>query len=125
MRWLFVFAGFSGMCSVMLGAFGAHILRGKLSEDMLRTYQTAVDYQIYHSLALMMACYLAYQWPESGFVRWSTYLFSAGIVIFSGSLYMLSLTGLKFFGPVTPVGGLVLIFAWLLLTIGIWENTQV
>lgn len=123
MRWLFLFAGLSGLCSVVLGAFGAHALRDKLPERLMQAFHTAVEYQMYHSLALMMACYLAYQWPESSYMKWSAYLFCAGIIFFSGSLYLLSVTGLKLMGPITPVGGVMFIMAWLLLSFGIWENT--
>ncbi len=124
MRWLFLFAGFSGMTAVLLGAFGAHGLRGRLPEQMLQTYHTAVEYQMYHSLALLITCYLALHWPESVSLRWSAYLFGAGIVLFSGSLYLLSVMGMRIMGPVTPVGGLMFVLAWLLLTVGIWQNTQ-
>lgn len=124
MKWLFVSAGLSGMLSVILGAYGVHWLKGRLSADLLDTFQTGVDYQLYHSLALLIACMLAYQWPETQLIRWSAYLFLAGMIMFSGSLYLLSLTGLRLFGPITPLGGLVLISAWLLLTLGIWENVQ-
>jgi uncharacterized membrane protein YgdD (TMEM256/DUF423 family) len=124
MKWLFLAAGLSGMISVVLGAYGAHGLRGKISAELLSTFQTGVDYQIYHSLALLITCMLAYQWPETQLLRWSGGLFLVGIVLFSGSLYLLSLTGLKIFGPITPLGGLFLISGWLLLTLGIWENLK-
>ena len=110
------------MVSVLLGAYGAHALRSRLSPDLMNAFQTGVEYQIYHSLALLIACMLAYQWPESQLIRWSAYLFLAGIILFSGSLYLLSLSELRIFGPITPLGGLVLISAWLLLTVAIWEN---
>jgi uncharacterized membrane protein YgdD (TMEM256/DUF423 family) len=125
MKWLFLFAGISGMSSVMLGAFGAHALKERLAANMLNAYQTAVEYQMYHSLALMISCLLVLQWPESVYLKWSSYGFCLGILLFSGSLYLLSLTGFRLFGPLTPLGGLVLIGAWLLLTLGIWENYQV
>ena len=112
------------MLSVMLGAYGAHGLKSRLSEDLMNTFQTGVEYQMYHSLALLIAGMLAYQWPETQLLRWSGYLFLVGMIMFSGSLYLLSLTGLRIFGPITPLGGLVLIAAWLLLTMGIWENVH-
>jgi uncharacterized membrane protein YgdD (TMEM256/DUF423 family) len=124
MKWLFLSAGLSGMLSVMLGAYGAHGLKSRLSEDLMNTFQTGVEYQMYHSLALLIAGMLAYQWPETQLIRWSGYLFLVGMIMFSGSLYLLSLTGLRIFGPITPLGGLVLIAAWLLLTMGIWENVH-
>lgn len=112
------------MLGVILGAYGAHGLKSKLPAELLNAFQTGVEYQMYHSLALLIACMLSYQWPESQFIRWSAYLFLVGIFMFSGSLYLLSLTGFKIFGPVTPLGGLVLISAWLLLTVGIWNSLQ-
>jgi uncharacterized membrane protein YgdD (TMEM256/DUF423 family) len=124
MRWLFLFAGCSGLTGVLLGAFGAHGLRGSLPEQLMRTFQTGVEYQMYHSLALMITCYLALQWPSSVPLKWSAYFFAAGIVLFSGSLYLLSVFGLRMMGPITPIGGLMFMLAWLLLTIGIWNNTQ-
>jgi uncharacterized membrane protein YgdD (TMEM256/DUF423 family) len=124
MKWLFLSAGLSGMLSVVLGAYGAHGLKSRLSADLMNTFQTGVEYQMYHSLALLIAAMLAYQWPETQLIRWSGYLFLVGMIMFSGSLYLLSLTGLRVFGPITPLGGLVLIAAWLLLTIGIWENVH-
>ena len=124
MKWLFLGAGLSGMLSVVLGAYGAHGLKGRLSSDLMNAFQTGVEYQMYHSLAMLIACMLAYQWPEAQLLRWSAYLFLLGMIVFSGSLYLLSLTELRIFGPITPLGGLVLISAWLLLTMGIWENVQ-
>jgi uncharacterized membrane protein YgdD (TMEM256/DUF423 family) len=124
MKWLFLSAGLSGMLSVVLGAYGAHGLKSRLSADLMNTFQTGVEYQMYHSLALLIAAMLAYPWPETQLIRWSGYLFLVGMIMFSGSLYLLSLTGLRVFGPITPLGGLVLIAAWLLLTIGIWENVH-
>jgi uncharacterized membrane protein YgdD (TMEM256/DUF423 family) len=124
MRWLFLFAGVSGMCSVALGAFGAHSLRDRLPEQMMRTFQTAVDYQMYHSLALLITCYLALQWSACAALRWSAHLFAAGIICFSGSLYLLSTLNLMIMGPITPIGGLMFIMAWLFLTVGIWESTR-
>ena len=124
MKWLFLSAGLSGMFSVILGAFGAHGLKSRLSADMINVFQTGVEYQMYHSLVLLIACMLAYQWPETQLLRWSACLFLVGIILFSGSLYLLSVTGLRIFGPITPLGGLVLISAWLLLTMGIWENVR-
>jgi uncharacterized membrane protein YgdD (TMEM256/DUF423 family) len=124
MKWLFLSAGLSGMFSVILGAFGAHGLKNRLPADLMNAFQTGVEYQMYHSLALLIACMLAYQWPETQLIRWSACLFLVGIIMFSGSLYLLSITGLRIFGPITPLGGLVLISAWLLLTMGIWENVR-
>jgi uncharacterized membrane protein YgdD (TMEM256/DUF423 family) len=124
MKWLFLTAGLSGMVSVVLGAYAAHGLKSRLSADLMSAFQTGVEYQMYHSLALLIACMLAYQWPEAQLIRWSACLFLVGMIMFSGSLYLLSLTGLRIFGPITPLGGLVLISAWLLLTMGIWKNVQ-
>ena len=114
MRYFLVFAAFSGMLSVILGAFAAHGLKNKLSESMLATFQTGVQYQLYHSLAILLVVVLYRQTPHP-LMQWSASLLSAGIVLFSFSLYLLALTGNKWFGPVTPIGGLCFVTGWFLL----------
>ena len=113
---LMVFACFTGLTGVVLGAFGAHALKNRLSPDSLHTWETAVEYQLFHSLALLISCVLALQWGDSGWLRWSGGAFALGMLLFSGSLYILSLTtGMRWLGPVTPIGGLALIVGWILL----------
>ena len=102
------------MLSVILGAFAAHGLKSKLSETLLNTFQTGVQYQMYHSLALILFVILYRQMPQS-LLLYSAGFMLAGIVLFSGSLYMLALTQIKWFGPVTPFGGVCFIVGWALL----------
>lgn len=99
-----------GGLGVVLGAFGAHALKNILSPEMLTIFETGVRYQMYHSLALILVGVLC-QTPSKP-LKWSGWLFVGGIVIFSGSLYTLSLTGVKTWGAVTPLGGLCFIAAW-------------
>ncbi len=103
------------MIAVGLGAFGAHGLKDKLSADMLAVYRTGVDYHFYHALGLLALGMIAVHLPESDLVKWSGALMAAGIVLFSGSLYLLALTGTRWLGAITPVGGAAWIVAWALL----------
>lgn len=104
------------MLSVILGAFAAHGLKSRLSETLLNTFQTGVQYQMYHSLALILVALLYRQMPHSILLYSAGFMF-AGIVLFSGSLYLLALTEIKWFGPITPLGGICFIIGWALLTI--------
>lgn len=97
--------------SVVLGAFAAHGLKGSLNEPLLQTFQTGVHYQFFHGLAIILVVILSKQLPHSLW-QWSGNLFVLGVVLFSGSLYMLSLTGVKWFGPITPIGGVAFILGW-------------
>lgn len=107
-------AAFSAMLSVVLGAFAAHGLKSKLTETLLNTFQTGVQYQMYHSLALILLVVLYRQMPQSLLLYSAGFMF-AGIILFSGSLYMLALTQIKWFGPITPLGGVCFIIGWALL----------
>ncbi|MFT5161929.1 MAG: uncharacterized membrane protein YgdD (TMEM256/DUF423 family) [Alteromonadaceae bacterium] len=109
------------LLSVVLGAFGAHGLKSKISADMLAVFQTGVQYQFYHALGLILLGLLMKQMP-SALLAWSGGLMIAGIFMFSGSLYLLALTGNKLFGPITPLGGLFFIVAWGLLLVGVLKG---
>ena len=102
--------------AVSLGAFGAHALKARLSPEMLGTYQTAAQYHFYHALGLLAAAFVASLLPDSSLPKWAGGLMFGGIVLFSGSLYALSLTGIRWLGAITPLGGIAFIAAWLLLT---------
>lgn len=109
----------SGMLAVGLGAFGAHALKAKLqTEGTLDTYQTAVQYQFYHTLALLGIALLMTK-IESQWLTYAGYSMTLGILIFSGSLYVLCFTGMKWLGAITPIGGLLFIAGWfcLLMTV--------
>ncbi len=110
-----VLASVNGFLAVTLGAFAAHGLRNSLTPDLLNTFQTGVQYHMYHTLALFGVGLLALYYPTLTTVRISGYLFLAGIVIFSGSLYLLSLTGIRWLGAITPIGGVAFLAGWAML----------
>jgi uncharacterized membrane protein YgdD (TMEM256/DUF423 family) len=114
MKILLSIAACSAMLSVILGAFAAHGLKTKLSETLLNTFQTGVQYQMYHSLAIILLIILYRQIPQP-LLLYSAGFMVAGIVLFSGSLYMLAITQIKWFGPITPLGGVCFIIGWALL----------
>jgi uncharacterized membrane protein YgdD (TMEM256/DUF423 family) len=111
----------SGCLAVAAGAFGAHALRGRISPEMLDVFQTGATYQMYHALALVGVGILLGRFSIDGSVWLSAggWLFVAGTVLFSGSLYLLSLTGTTWLGAITPLGGLAFLAGWLALAIGI------
>ena len=100
--------------AVALGAFGAHALRTKIPDDLLAVYHTGVEYHFYHALGLLLTGVIALLRPSS-MIRWSAILLGTGIVLFSGSLYIMAVTGMRWLGAVTPVGGLSFIGGWALL----------
>ncbi|HSR42385.1 MAG TPA: DUF423 domain-containing protein [Longimicrobiales bacterium] len=102
---------------VALGAFGAHGLRGRVAPADLEIYETGVRYQVYHALALLAAAWVAGRWPGAATTA-AGWLFVAGIVVFSGSLYLLVLTGARWLGAVTPLGGLAFLAGWAALLWG-------
>jgi uncharacterized membrane protein YgdD (TMEM256/DUF423 family) len=123
-NYLAIAAIFGGL-AVALGAFGAHGLE-KITTDekILHGFQTAVQYQLYHALALMAVAIIAEKFPND-FIKWAGACFISGILLFSGSLYLLTFlkiqgsTAVRFIGPVTPLGGIFFIAGWLLLLMGV------
>jgi len=107
----------SGAISVMLGAFGAHALKARLSADALSAFQTAVQYQMMHSLALIAVGLWLVRHPDDMLARYAALAFCFGILFFSGSLYGLTLGGPRWLGPVTPIGGTLFIAGWLLFAV--------
>lgn len=114
----FIFAAFAGTFGVLLGAFGAHALRGSIEPRLMETFQTAVQYQLIHALALLLVSLTMGWLGQSLSFEISAYAFIAGIILFSGSLFGLVLTEISWLGPVTPLGGLCLIVGWLALLVG-------
>lgn len=110
--------------AVALGAFGAHALKTHLSSEMLHTWETGVKYHFYHALGLLLIGILAVYAP-SVYLKWSAILLCAGVVLFSGSLYALSLSGIKILGAITPLGGLSFIAGWILLILAVWKKFPV
>jgi uncharacterized membrane protein YgdD (TMEM256/DUF423 family) len=113
-RRFFALGAVFGFLAVALGAFGAHGLRGRLTPNDMAVYETGVRFQMYHALALLAVAWAATRWPV-GTLRLAGWLFVVGIVLFSGSLYALVLTGHRALGAVTPLGGLSFLAAWALL----------
>lgn len=107
--------------AVALGAFGAHGLKSQLSTDMMQTYKTGVEYHFYHALGLLLIGILAISYP-SELMKWSAIFMAAGILVFSGSLYVLAVTGIKWLGAITPIGGLSFIAGWILLFLAVWKK---
>lgn len=122
-------AALNGFLAVLLGSFGAHGLKQRLSAELLAVYQTGVQYHFYHTFALLAVALLMLQMPVANLVlsntlRWSGLLFVVGIVIFSGSLYVLSITGIRWLGAITPLGGVAFLAGWLLLARAAWLWTE-
>ncbi len=116
-RALILAGGILGLLGVVAGAMGVHALRDTLDARALSTFETGVRFQMYHSLALLAVGLLAGQW-KTGFVKLTGVLFTAGVVLFSGSLYILAITGIGVFGAIAPLGGLSLMAAWTSLIVG-------
>jgi uncharacterized membrane protein YgdD (TMEM256/DUF423 family) len=116
-RRLYACAALAGFLAVALGAFGAHALRHRLTPEMLAIFETGVRYQMYHALASFVAAWGWARWQHRAFVM-AGYLFLAGTLLFSGSLYLLALTDQRFLGAITPVGGLAFLAGWLCLAWG-------
>ena len=115
-----LFAGLgalSAFLAVAAGAFGAHALRAHLSPDLRAVYETGARYQRYHALALLAVAWMVTRWPSPWPVR-AGWLFAAGTVLFSGSLYALALTGVRWLGAITPLGGAAFLAGWLCLAWG-------
>ena len=117
-----VWGSLNGALAVILGAFGAHALKTRLLPEMMSVYQTGTDYHFLHALGLVAVGLAADRLPQTGLVKWSGWTMLAGIVIFCGSLYLLSLSGMRGFGAITPLGGAGLIGSWLLLAAALLKS---
>ncbi len=106
-----------GGIAVILGAFASHALKDRLSEKALAIWETGTKYQMYHALALLAIALLVARYPNSRLLIVAGYAFISGVTIFSGSLYALSLSGIKWLGAITPLGGVALIVGWACLAI--------
>jgi uncharacterized membrane protein YgdD (TMEM256/DUF423 family) len=113
-RFFFAAGGVAALLAVALGAFGAHALRSRVAPEMLAVWHTGVEYHLFHALGLLALGFAAAQLPESPLIKYSGWLMLAGIVLFSGSLYLLALTGERWLGAITPIGGLAFLAAWAL-----------
>jgi uncharacterized membrane protein YgdD (TMEM256/DUF423 family) len=117
-----ILGGINAALVVMLGAFGAHGLKAKLTAEMLAVYQTGVHYHLFHALGLLAVGVVASQIADSVWLKWSGWLMLVGIILFSGSLYVLSVSGLRWLGMVTPFGGVAFIAAWIVFVIAIAKS---
>src|SRR5262245_55418948 len=117
----FVIGALSGFLGVALGAFGAHGLRSRLEPELLVVFEVGVRYQMYHALALLAVGWACTRWPGA-VVTASGWLFVAGTIVFSGSLYALALSGVRWLGAITPLGGLALLAGWLCLAWAAWKG---
>ena len=120
-RLFFAIGSLFGFLGVALGAFGAHALKARLDADLLATFEVGVRYQMYHALALFAVGWAHTKWPGAVLTA-SGWLFVAGTAIFSGSLYALSLSGIRWLGAITPIGGVALLAGWLCLALAVWKG---
>ncbi|MBK8060040.1 MAG: DUF423 domain-containing protein [Gemmatimonadetes bacterium] len=120
-RLFLIIAAFSGAVSVGAGAFGAHALRARLEPRLLEVFQTGAQYQMYHALAMVGVAWVASRWPGSLSTA-SGWLFVAGTVLFSGSLYAMALTGVRALGAITPLGGVCFIAGWVALALAVMRE---
>lgn len=107
--------------AVAIGAFGAHGLKTYLSTEMIQIYKTGVEYHFYHSLGLLFIGVIAISFP-SELLKWSAISLVAGIILFSGSLYVLAISGVKWIGAITPFGGISFIAGWALLFLAVLKK---
>jgi uncharacterized membrane protein YgdD (TMEM256/DUF423 family) len=121
-RWFIVAGSINMFLAVALGAFGAHALKASLPPDLMAVFQTGNQYHVYHALGLLAMAVAADRLHRPRLVLWSGALILGGLIFFSGSLYALSLTGQRWMGMITPVGGTAFLAGWLLLAAGAWRG---
>lgn len=112
----FAVGAFAAAIGVTLGAFGAHALKLRVTEDLIAVFETGVRYQMYHALALLAVAWAATRWPGP-WINASGWLFTLGILIFCGSLYLMTFTGVRWLGAITPIGGLCFILGWIAMAV--------
>ena len=120
-RTFFIIGALLAALGVGAGAFGAHALRTRLTPELLTVFETGVRYHLIHALGLLAVAWAATRWPGQA-TQAAGWLFLAGIVLFSGSLYGLSLSGVRALGAITPLGGVAFIAGWLTLAWAIWQG---
>ena len=118
---LLLVSGVLSFLGVAFGAIGSHLLKNFILPELLIIYETGIRYQIYHSLAIILLSLLYLKIPSSEFL-FAGNLFVYGILLFSGSLYILSITGIRKFGMITPIGGVLFLLGWLVMLKGVWKS---
>jgi uncharacterized membrane protein YgdD (TMEM256/DUF423 family) len=119
-KFFFAVGSILAFLAVILGAFGAHAFKSRLTADMLEVFDVGVRYHMFHSLGLLAVAWASAHWPQSS-ANMAGWFFLFGILIFSGSLYLLSVTGLRWLGAITPLGGIAFLIGWLLLAWAAWR----
>ncbi len=120
-RIFFLIGTLSAFIGVAAGAFGAHALKNRLSAELLATFEVSVRYQMYHAFALLVVAWVLTKWSSSLAVT-SGWCFVVGTILFSGSLYLLSLSGVRWLGAITPLGGVAFLAGWLCLGLAVWKT---
>jgi uncharacterized membrane protein YgdD (TMEM256/DUF423 family) len=123
-KWLLILGSINMFLAVALGAFGAHALKARLPPDLMAVYHTGNQYHFYHALGLFAVAVAAAWFRPSRLFVLSGALIMAGLILFSGSLYVLSLTGQRWIGMITPFGGTAFMIGWLLLAAGVWRGRK-
>lgn len=119
-NWFGAIGAIFGFLGVAAGAFGAHALANKLEPRLLHAFEVGARYQLVHAVALLAVAWIASRHP-GGAAQWSGWMFVAGVTVFSGSLYALALTGVRWLGAITPIGGVALLVAWALLAVAFFR----
>ncbi|KMK95833.1 DUF423 domain-containing protein [Rossellomorea marisflavi] len=122
MKTFIIIGAINAFLSVALGAFGAHALEGKISAKYIETWNTGVQYQMFHAIGILIIGVMLGNLAPSSLLSWSGWLMLIGTILFSGSLYVLSLSGIKVLGAITPLGGVSFLAAWVLLIIFATKN---
>jgi uncharacterized membrane protein YgdD (TMEM256/DUF423 family) len=123
MKLFLVLGSLNALIGVALGAFGAHGLKTRVAPEMLSVWQTGVQYHLIHALALLLIGILCQMMPDASLVRYAGWSLQLGILLFSGSLYVLVLSGVKSLGMITPLGGVAFLVGWLLLALAAWRHS--
>ena len=122
MKTFVIIGSLSGFSGVALGAFGAHGLKARVSPEMLTVWQTGVQYHLVHALALLLIGILCQLLPEASLARSAGWMMLIGTLLFSGSLYVMVLSGVRALGMITPLGGVAFLIGWLLLALAAWRQ---
>lgn len=117
MKFFLIFGAIYAFLAVALGAFGAHGLEGKITEKYLKIWEKGVTYQMFHAVGLFVVAFLLSKFPQVGMISTAGWLFFIGIILFSGSLYILSVTGIGVLGAITPLGGVAFLAGWALIAV--------